>query len=246
MGEEFVSLDEAVSISGLSTEELEKRIADGALRSFLQKRKQVFRREDILKLKYEEVPEEEVPEEKVPEEEAPAEEAEGIMELLEEGQELSLVPEEEKAAPIEVPGLEEVKKEEKAEEETEVVFEADEELKVEPAVEETSKEPVPFKEVKEEAEEEAPTEAPTFAAEVLEEMEEAGEELGVKEVKELAEREEAPEYVRARLQPAVRPGFYFLLILCIIFLLIGTITLVSNVLDTPQSILEPFMKLFTG
>lgn len=240
MGEEFVPLDEAVSISGLSTEELEKRIADGALRSFLQKRKQVFRREDILKLK------EEVPEEKVPEEEAPAEEAEGIMELLEEGEELSLVPEEEKAAPIEVPGLEEVKKEEKAEEETEVVFEADEELKVEPAVEETSKEPVPFKEVKEEAEEEAPTEAPTFAAEVLEEMEEAGEELGVKEVKELAEREEAPEYVRARLQPAVRPGFYFLLILCIIFLLIGTITLVSNVLDTPQSILEPFMKLFTG
>jgi len=240
MGEEFVSLDEAVSISGLSTKELEKRVADGALSSFLQEGKQVFRREDILKLK------EEVPEEKVPEEEAPAEEAEGIMELLEEGEELSLVPEEEKAAPIEVPGLEEVKKEEKAEEETEVVFEADEELKVEPAVEETSKEPVPFKEVKEEAEEEAPTEAPTFAAEVLEEMEEAGEELGVKEVKELAEREEAPEYVRARLQPAVRPGFYFLLILCIIFLLIGTITLVSNVLDTPQSILEPFMKLFTG
>jgi hypothetical protein len=65
-------------------------------------------------------------------------------------------------------------------------------------------------------------------------------------VKELAEREEAPEYVRARLQPAVRPGLYFLLILSFIFLLIIAITLVSSVLGTPQSILEPFMKLFTG
>ena len=231
MGEEFVPLDEAVSISGLSTEELEKRVADGALSSFLQEGKQVFRREDILKLKYEEVPAEE----------------EGIMELLEEREEeLSLVPEEEKVAPapIEVPGLEEVKKEEKAEE-AEVVFEADEELKVEPPVEGTSKGPVPFIEGKEE-EEEVPTDQSTIAAEVLEEMEEAGEELAAEEVKELAEREEAPEYVRARLRPAVHPGLYFLLILSFIFLLIITITLVSSVLGTPQSILEPFMKLFTG
>ena len=230
MGEEFVPLDEAVSISGLSTEELEKRVADGALSSFLQEGKQVFRREDILKLK----------------EKAPAEE-EGIMELLEKREEaLSLVPEEDKAAPIEVPGLEEVKKEEKAEE-AEVVFEADEELKLEPLVEETSKGPVPFtEEKKKEEEEEVPTDQSTIAAEALEELEKAGEELAAEEVRELAEREEAPEYVRARLQPAVHPGLFFLIILSFIFLLIITITLVSSVLDTPQSILKPFMKLFTG
>lgn len=236
MGEEFVPLDEAVSISGLSTEELEKRVADGALSSFLQEGKQVFRREDILKLKYE----------KTPEEEAPAEE-EGIMELLEEKEEgLSLVPEEEKVAPIEVPGLEEAKKEEKAEE-AEVVFEADEELKLEPPVEETAKGPVPFtEEKKKKEEEEVPTDQSTIAAEVLEELEEGGEELAAEEMRELAEQEEAPEYIQALRRPTVHPGLYFVIILSFIFLLIIAITLVSSVLGTPQSILKPFMKLFTG
>lgn len=248
MGEEFVSLDEAIRLSGLSGEELEKRIAEGALRSFLQEDKQVFRREDILKLQEEAPP-------------ARPGEEEGIMELLEEGEELTLVPEEEEApvkeegdmgattiekiegeevAPIEVPGLAKEKKEEEAE----VVFESDEELKIEPPPEGASKGPVPFKEGEEA--EEAPTEAPTIAAEALEEMEEVGEELGKKEVQELTEREEALPYPRFLLRPTVHPGFYFASILSFIFLLINAIILVNSVLGAPQSILKPFINLFTG
>jgi hypothetical protein len=246
MGEEFVSLNEAIKITGLSREELEKHIAEGTLRSFLQEGKQLFRREDILKLK------EKAPQEKAPEvEEAPPEGAEGILELLEEGQELSLVPEEEEASArrkvekgpsIEVPGLEEEKAEE---EEVELVFEADDELKVEPPVEGVAKGPVPFKEGEEEVEEEK-EEVPSTASEALEEMEEAGEELGEEEVRELAELEETPDFARALLRPTVRPGLYLVFILSLIFLVICAITLVSNVLGVQQSIIQPFLKLFTG
>jgi hypothetical protein len=245
MAEEFVSLDEAISITGLSREELEKRIADGTLRSFLQEGKQLLRREDILKLK------EESTEEKAPAEEEVPEEAASIMELLEEGEELTLMPEEEetrpeKDVPIEVPGLAEEK--EAKEEEAEGVLEADEELKIEVDPEGAAEGPVQFIEDEEEAEEEAeaPTEAGAVAAEVLEEMEEAGEELGEEEVRELAEREEAPAYTRALLQPAVHPGFYFLLVVSIVFLVLSTMTLVSWVLRAPQSIIQPFLRLFTG
>jgi len=249
MAKTFISLDEAVELSGLSREELEKRIAEKSLRSFLRKGEQVFRREDILRLK----------------EEAPEEE--GIMKLLEESEELSLVPEEEEealvkeegdlgattiekiegeeAAPIEVSGLEEEKKEEK--EEPEVVFEPDEDLKIEPAPEQRTLPPELLEEEeKEAAAEEAPAEEPALAAEVLEEVEEAGEELGEKEMRELGEREEIPAYARALLRPAVQPGVYFLLILSFIFLLISAIILVNSVLGVPQSILKPFMNLFTG
>ncbi|KPJ58296.1 MAG: hypothetical protein AMS15_08720 [Planctomycetes bacterium DG_23] len=107
---------------------------------------------------------------------------------------------------------------------------------------------MPFKEGEEGAEEEAeaPAEGPAVVAEVLEEMEEAGEELAEAEVRELAEREEAPAYARALLRPTVSPGLYFVLVLSLIFLVISAMTLVSSVLRAPQSILEPFLKLFTG